>query len=99
MERKYLQKWSGFFIGGDGTHRGIKALSKILKQKKEKVILVGIPKTIDNDIPIIDKSFGLDTAVESVYVIRAADVEANCNPNGIGLVKYLIIFSKELKLN
>jgi 6-phosphofructokinase 1 len=78
----------GFFIGGDGTHRGIKELSKIFRQKKEKIILVGIPKTIDNDIPIIDRSFGLDTAVaESVRVIRAADVEANCNPNGIGLVK------------
>lgn len=50
--------------------------------------MVGIPKTIDNDIPIIDKSFDLDTAVaESVHVIRAANVEANCNPNGIGLVK------------
>lgn len=78
----------GFFIGGDGTHRGIKALTKVFKQKKEKVVLVGIPKTIDNDIPIIDRSFGLETAVaESVHVIRAANVEANCNPNGIGLVK------------
>ena len=78
----------GFFIGGDGTHRGIKELTKIFRQKKEKVILVGIPKTIDNDIPIIDSSFGLDAAVaESVHVIRAANVEANCNPNGIGLVK------------
>ena len=78
----------GFFIGGDGTHRGIKELTKIFRQKKEKVILVGIPKTIDNDIPIIDRSFGLDSAVaESVHVIRAANVEANCNPNGIGLVK------------
>ena len=36
----------GFFIGGDGTHRGIKALTKVFKQKKAKVILVGIPKTI-----------------------------------------------------
>ena len=78
----------GFFIGGDGTHRGIKELTKIFRQKKEKVMLVGIPKTIDNDIPIIDRSFGLDSAVaESVHVIRAANVEANCNPNGIGLVK------------
>ena len=78
----------GFFIGGAGTHRGIKELTKIFRQKKEKVILVGIPKTIDNDIPIIDRSFGLDSAVtESVHVIRAANVEANCNPNGIGLVK------------
>ena len=77
----------GFFIGGDGTHRGIKELTKIFRQKKEKVILVGIPKTIDNDIPIIDRSFGLDSAVaEPVHVIRAANVEANCHPHGIGLV-------------
>ena len=77
-----------FFIGGDGTHRGIKELSKILKEKKKKIILVGIPKSIDNDMPIIDKSFGLESAIqESVRTIRAANVEANCNLNGIGLVK------------
>ena len=77
-----------FFIGGDGTHRGIKELSKILKEKKKKIILVGIPKSIDNDMPIIDKSFGLESVVqESVRTIRAANVEANCNLNGIGLVK------------
>lgn len=77
-----------FFIGGDGTHRGIKALTKIFKKIKKNVVLIGIPKTIDNDIPIIDRSFGLQSAVEaSVNVIKAANVEANCNPNGIGLVK------------
>ena len=77
-----------FFIGGDGTHRGIAELSKILKEKKKKMILVGIPKSIDNDMPIIDKSFGLESAIqESVRTIRAANVEANCNLNGIGLVK------------
>ena len=77
-----------FFIGGDGTHRGIKELSKILKEKKKKIVLVGIPKSIDNDMPIIDKSFGLESAIqESVRTIRAANVEANCNLNGIGLVK------------
>ena len=81
-----------FFIGGDGTHRGIRELSKILKEKekktKTKIILVGIPKSIDNDMPIIDKSFGLESAVqESVRSIRAANVEANCSRNGSGLVK------------
>ena len=77
-----------FFIGGDGTHRGIKELSKIFKEKKKKIVLVGIPKSIDNDMPIIDKSFGLESAIqESVRTIRAANVEANCNLNGIGLVK------------
>ena len=77
-----------FFLGVDGNHRGIKELFKILKEKKKKIILVGIPKSIDNDMPIIDKSFGLESAIqESVRTIRAANVEANCNLNGIGLVK------------
>ena len=77
-----------FFIGGDGTHRGIKELSKILKEKKKKIILVGIPKSIDNDMPIVDKSFGLESSIqEAIRTIRAANVEANCNLNGIGLVK------------
>ena len=79
-----------FFIGGDGTHRGMKELGRIFKEKKlkQKMIFVGIPKSIDNDMPIIDKSFGLESAIqESVRTIRAANVEANCNLNGIGLVK------------
>ena len=77
-----------FFIGGDGTHLGMIELSKIFKARNKKIILVGIPKSIDNDLPIIDKSFGLESAIqESVRTIRAANVEANCNMNGIGLVK------------
>jgi 6-phosphofructokinase 1 len=77
-----------FFIGGDGTHSGMMELSNIFKARKKKIIFVGIPKSIDNDLPIIDKSFGLESAIqESVRTIRAANVEANCNMNGIGLVK------------
>ena len=79
-----------FFIGGDETHCGIKELARIFKEKKLKqiMILISIPKSIDNDIPIIDKSFGLESAIqESVRTIRAANVEANCNLNDIGLVK------------
>ncbi len=77
-----------FCIGGDGTHRGIMALSEVLKKRNQTVILAGIPKTIDNDIPLIDRSFGFESSIEvAVQAIRAADVEANCSPNGIGLVK------------
>ena len=66
-----------YCIGGDGTHRGIDALSKELLKRKQKVALVGIPKTIDNDIPLIDKSFGYDTACEAAEkVIEAANNEA-----------------------
>ena len=52
-----------FVIGGDGTHKGIEALFKLIRKRKLEIAIGGIPKTIDNDIPIIDKSFGFDTAV------------------------------------
>lgn len=52
-----------YLIGGDGTHRGILELSKEIESRKLKIAVVGLPKTIDNDIPIIDKSFGFETSV------------------------------------
>ena len=77
-----------FSIGGDGTHRGIAALQKEISTRKLKIVIAGIPKTIDNDIPLIDRSFGFESAIEeAVKVIASANVEANCVPNGIGLVK------------
>lgn len=77
-----------FGIGGDGTHRGIAALSEEIRARKLKIVLGGVPKTIDNDIPLIDRSFGFQSAVEeAVKAISAANVEANCVPNGIGLIK------------
>jgi 6-phosphofructokinase 1 len=77
-----------FSIGGDGTHRGIMNLDKEFKKRGSKIILAGIPKTIDNDIPLIDRSFGFESSIEqAVNVIRSGNVEANCVPNGIGLVK------------
>ncbi len=79
-----------YAIGGDGTHRGLLALSKVLKQRKIEVSLIGIPKTIDNDMPIIDKTFGFDTAVEvAMWAIQCADVEANSAEYGVGLVKVM----------
>ena len=53
-----------YCIGGDGTHRGIYELYKEIARRKLKISIVGIPKTIDNDIMVIDKSFGVETAVE-----------------------------------
>jgi 6-phosphofructokinase 1 len=77
-----------FSIGGDGTHRGILAMSKEIEKRGLKIILAGIPKTIDNDIPIIDRSFGFESSVEqAVKAIQSANVEANSVKNGIGLVK------------
>ena len=79
-----------FVIGGDGTHRGIAVLAEALKKKKLEISIVGIPKTIDNDIPIIDKSFGFETAVsESIRAVRSAYVESRGIDYGIGLVRLM----------
>jgi 6-phosphofructokinase 1 len=54
------------------------------------ISVVGIPKTIDNDIPLIDRSFGFDTAVqEAVPFINAANVEAEAAEYGVGIVKLM----------
>jgi 6-phosphofructokinase 1 len=47
-----------YIIGGDGTHRGILALQKELREQQVQISIVGVPKTVDNDIPFIDRSFG-----------------------------------------
>ena len=79
-----------FIIGGDGTHRGINALIKRAIERKMVVSFVGIPKTIDNDIPIIDYSFGFGTASEvATRMIEAVYVEAKSAVNGVGLVKLM----------
>lgn len=77
-----------FSIGGDGTHRGILALCQEIKNRKLKIVVAGIPKTIDNDIPLIDRSFGFVSSIEqAVKVVQCANVEATCVENGVGLVK------------
>lgn len=79
-----------FTIGGDGTQRGALALSKECLKRGFKIAIVGVPKTIDNDIPYIQKTFGFSTAVsEAVKAINAAHVEALGAVNGIGLVKLM----------
>ena len=79
-----------YAVGGDGTHRGLLALSKLLKQRKIEISLIGVPKTIDNDMPILDKTFGFDTAVEvAMWAIQCADIEANSSEYGVGLVKVM----------
>ena len=66
-----------YIIGGDGTHRGILKLIERAKSRKLIISFVGIPKTIDNDIPIIDSSFGFNTACEvAEKMIESAHVEA-----------------------
>ncbi|EOY26965.1 6-phosphofructokinase 3 [Theobroma cacao] len=79
-----------YIIGGDGTQKGASVIFEEIKRRGLKVAVAGIPKTIDNDIPVIDKSFGFDTAVEEAQrAIAAAHVESESVENGIGLVKLM----------
>ena len=79
-----------FAVGGDGTMMASCDIADEISRRSLKLGVIGIPKTIDNDIYWIDKSFGFDTAVEvAVDVIRAAHNEAISAPNGIGLVKLM----------
>lgn len=79
-----------FTIGGDGTMRGAKALWDEIRRRDLKISVIGIPKTIDNDIPWVRRSFGFDTAVaEAVKAINVAEIEAKGMQNGIGIVKLM----------
>lgn len=79
-----------FAIGGDGTMSGSTQIARAIKKRALKIGVVGVPKTIDNDIYLVDRSFGFDTAVDiAVNVIRSAHNEAVSAPNGIGLVKLM----------
>ena len=79
-----------FTIGGDGTLRGAQAISEEIGRRGLKIGVIGIPKTIDNDISFVQSSFGFDTAVsESRTAIDSAHAEALGARNGIGLVKLM----------
>jgi 6-phosphofructokinase 1 len=79
-----------FCVGGDGTMRAAEKLTEEITARNAKIAVIGIPKTIDNDLNLIEKSFGFDTAIEkTVESIRSAHVEAKGAFNGIGLVKIM----------
>jgi 6-phosphofructokinase 1 len=79
-----------FTIGGDGTLRGASAISEEIERRRLKIGVIGIPKTIDNDISYIQRSFGFATAVsEAGRAITSAHIEAQGARNGIGLVKLM----------
>jgi 6-phosphofructokinase 1 len=79
-----------FVIGGDGTLRGAMRIVDVIEERGAKISVVGIPKTIDNDIMFIDQSFGFQTAFSvAAESITAAHVEAQASPNGVGLVKVM----------
>jgi len=79
-----------FTIGGDGTQRGARDIVNALKNRNLSISVVGIPKTIDNDIDICQRTFGFVTAVEATWdIINNAHMEAKAYRNGIGLVKLM----------
>jgi 6-phosphofructokinase 1 len=79
-----------FTIGGDGTLRGARDIAEEVKKRKLKISVIGVPKTIDNDIAFVQQSFGFETAVsEATKTIYSANVEAEGVFNGIGLVKLM----------
>ena len=79
-----------FTIGGDGTLHGAAEIVDEIKKRKLDISVIGIPKTIDNDIAFSEKTFGFETAVdESRKVIQSAHVESKGIENGIGLVKLM----------
>ncbi len=79
-----------FCIGGDGTLRGAQEIIKEINKRKDRISVVCIPKTIDNDLNFMDRTFGFETCVQSAAeIIKSAHVEANGIPNGLGLVKVM----------
>ncbi|PIA62658.1 hypothetical protein AQUCO_00200579v1 [Aquilegia coerulea] len=79
-----------FILGGNGTHAGAHAIHEECRKRKLKVSVVCVPKTIDNDILLMDKTFGFDTAVEEAQrAINSAYIEAHSAYHGIGLVKLM----------
>jgi 6-phosphofructokinase 1 len=79
-----------FTIGGDGTQRGGNALFQEAKKRGHALSVVGIPKTVDNDVAFVTRTFGYQTAVEeAAKVLDRAHVEARSVENGISLVKIM----------
>ncbi|KAL2246646.1 ATP-dependent 6-phosphofructokinase 5, chloroplastic [Sesamum indicum] len=79
-----------FVLGGNGTHAGANAIHEECRKRRLRVAVVGVPKTIDNDILHMDKTFGFDTAVEEAQrAIYSAYIEAHSAYRGIGIVKLM----------
>jgi 6-phosphofructokinase 1 len=79
-----------FTIGGDGTQKGALDIAEEILRRNLKIAVVGIPKTIDNDLLYVDKTFGFETAVaRAAEAVTAAHVEAHSAMNGVGLVKLM----------
>ena len=79
-----------FVVGGDGSMRGAAGIAATLRERDLPIGVIGIPKTIDNDIPFIGQSFGFVTSFSAAAkAINAAKVEAHAAVGGVGLVKLM----------
>jgi len=79
-----------FTIGGDGTLMAASRIADEISDRGIKISVIGVPKTIDNDIHLISKSFGFDTAVDvATMAVKSAHNEAGSYYNGIGLIKLM----------
>ena len=79
-----------FVVGGDGSMRGAAGIAAALRERDLQIGVIGIPKTIDNDIPYIGQSFGFVTSFSAAAkAINAAQVEASAAIGGVGLVKLM----------
>ncbi|MGH3267017.1 MAG: ATP-dependent 6-phosphofructokinase, partial [Trebonia sp.] len=79
-----------FVIGGDGSLRGAARIASAAERRGVELSVIGLPKTIDNDIPYLDQSFGFQTAFgRATDSIKSALIEASSTPNGVGLVKVM----------
>lgn len=79
-----------FAVGGDGTLRGAHAIVEEIQKRNQRISVIGIPKTIDNDLNLVDRTFGFETAVYSAAeVITNAHVEAKGAHNGLSIVKLM----------
>jgi 6-phosphofructokinase 1 len=79
-----------FTIGGDGTQKGALAIQQEIKRRGKNIAVIGIPKTIDNDLSFVQRSFGFETAVaKAVEVVAGAHIEAHDAINGISIVKLM----------
>ena len=79
-----------FCIGGDGTLKGAHAIAEEIERRAISISVIGVPKTIDNDISYVAKTFGFDTAVsEARGALQSAHIEAKGAQNGVGLVKVM----------
>ncbi len=79
-----------YVIGGDGTQKGALKIIQEIEKRALKIGVIGIPKTIDNDIEIIDKSFGFETAFsKACEAINAGAIEAKASLNGVSIIKLM----------